>query len=265
MGRRVLCVGLEVDEVGENSSIEWTDHTWNPWRGCTKISPGCQNCYMFRDMARTAFRPDAVQQASPLTFTKPLKWEGPARVFTCSWGDFFHPMADPYRHDAWEIIRQRDDLTFLILTKRPQLVADRLPDDWPLLNVWLGVSVEDQRRVHRIDEILAVDTVVHFVSLEPLLEAVDLVVPARDYDDTYMIQMLDWVIVGGESGPNHRPMKTGWARQIRDDCKQFNVPFFFKQWGGWPDKRGGGKAKLDGELHHEMPKIWMNEKLRRSS
>jgi protein gp37 len=253
-------VDVGVIEMGKESQIEWTNHTWNPWQGCTKVSAGCKNCYMYRDKKRYGQDPTKVHLSSRQTFNKPLKWNKktknePALVFVCSWSDFFHPAADAWRNEAWEIIRKSKNLTFQILTKRSDRIKDHLPKKgWPqeFLHVWLGVSVEDKNNLHRIDDLLEVDCLVKFVSAEPLLGNL-----TPDID--IYLDEIDWVIAGGESGPGFRHMDYTWAHGLRDHCEFFKVPFFFKQWGGWPDKQSGDKAKLDGRIHVGMPGIWENE------
>ena len=138
--------------MGERTGIEWTDATWNPWRGCAKVSPGCAHCYMFREQIRYGRDPETVVR-SKTTFGDPLKWAEPRVVFTCSWSDWFHEAADPWRDEAWDVIRRTPQHTYLVLTKRPERMEARIPwgafgDPWP--NVWLGVSVENQRFAHRL-------------------------------------------------------------------------------------------------------------------
>ncbi len=238
--------------MGTTTAIEWTatylpdgsvipGKSWNPWQGCTKVSPGCGHCYMFRDKRRYGQDPSTVVRSKDPTFYAPLKWAAPGKVFTCSWSDWFHAAADPWRDEAWAIIRATPHLTYQILTKRPERIKPYLPADWGdgYPNVWLGTSVENQRWTTRIDELLAVPARVRFLSCEPLLGLVDLerwlayhdsngepTFPRRDSG-------LHWVIVGGESGPDARPMHPDWARSLRDQCQAAGVAFFFKQWGEW--------------------------------
>jgi len=229
--------------MADMSGIEWTEATWNPWMGCTKVSPGCDLCYMFREQARYGNDP-AVVRRSKTTFSAPLKWKEPRVIFTCSWSDWFHADADAWRPAAWEIIRQTPHHTYQILTKRPGRIARHLPPDWGdgWTNVWLGVSVESQATAFRIRQLAEIPARVRFVSAEPLLSgwSADLT-------------GIHWLIVGGESGPGCRPMDLEWARDLRDDCKDAGVAFFLKQLGGWPDKLGGNSAVLDGRRHTEMP------------
>ncbi len=138
--------------MGEITGIGWTDATWNPWYGCSKVSPGCAHCYMFRDMKRYGSDPEVVTR-SKTKFDEPRKWKTPRRVFTCSWSDWFHEGADAWRAEAWAIVRDTPHLTYQILTKRPERIADHLPPDWGegYPNVWLGTSVENQRFAFRAD------------------------------------------------------------------------------------------------------------------
>lgn len=240
--------------MSETTAIEWTDKTWNPWYGCTKVSPGCAHCYMYRDKRRFGLDPETVVR-SKTTFNAPLKWRDRALVFTCSWSDFFHEAADAWRPEAWDIIRRTPHLTYQILTKRPERIAAHLPDDWGegWPNVWLGTSVENQRWVSRIDHLCAVPARVRFLSCEPLLGPVDLgaalwrpmamsELPAYALNDGCSDGiaprgLLHWVIAGGESGPRARPMELDWARSLRRQCHTAGVAFFLKQLGGSTNSR----------------------------
>lgn len=366
--------------MGVATKIEWTDATWNPWQGCTKVSPACTNCYMFSDMKRYGRSPTDVRRSAPPTFNLPLRKNragefvipSGANVFTCSWSDWFHEAADEWRNDAWEIIRQRPDVTFQIVTKRTDRILNCLPDDWGdgWPNVWLIATVENQHWADiRIPQLLRVPSVIRGLSMEPLLGPIDLRgwgdhapsadawksypvswsdfqwpdwVPTeqrkhiesfwgpenhrcpRDWGRSHIAQhvpatgarltcerssvggrwanisktpyapdaplvtgrylhrwnnigvlvqddgsvvyasggsgsgwlsrwrcddgeyrhKINWIIVGGESGPGARPMYPDWVRSIRDQCKsrspvapfEDDVSFFFKQWGDWiPD------------------------------
>lgn len=222
------------------SLIEWTEATWNPWHGCEKVSPGCAHCYMFRDKKRYGQDPTKVMRGKT-TFRLPLNWKEPKLIFTCSWSDFFIEEADSWRQEAWDIIRSTPHHTYQILTKRPERITNHLPKDWPLPNVWLGVSVENPRFYWRIALLREIPAFVRFLSLEPLLTGM----PDLPLDG------ISWVIVGGESGPHSRPMKNQWVCEIRDHCRIAKVPFFFKQWGG-PRKDTTGRT-LEGRLWNEMP------------
>jgi len=256
--------------MGEKTLISWADATWNPWQGCTKVSPGCENCYMYRDRGRYGFDPAVVVRSSPRTFNGPLsqkRWPRDTRVFVCSWSDFFHPAADSWRPEAWDIIYHRTDLTFLILTKRPERIEKCLPPNWHYVwqNVWLGVTAENQEQAdRRIPILLRVPTFHRFVSCEPLLGPVDLdpyLGPSleswdyerggrspRDPPHTWA-HGLEWIIVGGESGPDARPMDPAWARSLREQAIDTAVPFFYKQDGGIH----GGGDQLDGRTWRQVP------------
>jgi protein gp37 len=258
--------------MGSKTGISWTDATWNPWQGCTKVSDGCKNCYMYREKTRYGQDPFKVVRSAPATFNAPLKWartgklpEG-SRIFVCSWSDFFHKDADAWRDEAWEIMTQLPYYKFLIPTKRPERILPNLPNFWfaprdvgggYLGNIWLGVSVENQKTAdERIPILMKVPAAVHWLSLEPLLGPVDLRHIHGDHvmfdilggsrfdfgDDGFgvaapMMFRIDWTVVGGESGPNFRSMELGWAKDIVMDCKHKSIPVFVKQLGGWPDTR----------------------------
>jgi protein gp37 len=244
--------------MGDASTIEWTQATWNPWQGCTKVSPGCAHCYMYREKRHYGQDPSRLVR-SVTTLDAPLRWKETRLVFACSWSDWFHKNADPWRDEAWDVVRRSPLHTFQILTKRPERILQCLPPYWPLNNVWLGVSVEYQRWADaRIPVLKKVPAHVRFISCEPLLGSLDL----RDHLADGNIH---WVVVGGESGgPSHRrlvelreriwipkPAALNWVRSIRDQCVEANVPFFLKQFGG-PRPTSGG-ATLDGREWREMP------------
>jgi len=231
--------------MGNKTGIEWTDKTWNPWRGCHKVSQGCKNCYMFREQKQYGHDPNIVVR-SKTTFNDPLKWKEPAKVFVNSWSDFFIEEADPWRDEAWDIMRRTSHI-YQVLTKRIENVSTRLPKDWGSgwPNVWLGVSAEDQANAdERIPQLLEIPAAIRFVSAEPLLGPISFknFYTIHNSDDYPIrkrhIDFLDWIIAGGESGPNCRPMDLAWARSIRDQCKEAGVAFFYKQNGGWPNKLG---------------------------
>jgi protein gp37 len=220
----------EENKMGYTTGIEWTNRTHNFWYGCKKVSQGCAHCYAEREMMKFGRDFKAVTRAKG--FDKPLSWKESAKVFVNSWSDFFIEEADPWRAEAWDIIRRTPHLTYQILTKRTENILDRLPKDWGTgwPNVWLGMSAEDQANADkRIPRLFDIPAAVRFISAEPLLGPIDL-------DMAYYVP--DWVIVGGESGPNCRPMNPDWARSIRDQCEEAGVAFFYKQSGGWPNKHG---------------------------
>lgn len=240
-----------------NSSIEWTESTWNPVTGCNKISPGCKHCYA----ERMAYRLQRMGQANytngfKLTMHEhavelPLHWKKPQTIFVNSMSDLFHKNVPiEFIRKVFDVMRRAHWHRFQILTKR----SERLRELGPLLtwtpNIWMGVSVENQEYTHRIDDLRATDAQVKFLSLEPLLG------PLRKLN----LKGIDWVIVGGESGPHARPMDETWVLDIRDQCarvnystRRANVPFFFKQWGGKNKKKAG--RLLEGKTWDEMPRM----------
>lgn len=263
--------------MGERSVIEWTDSTWNPWRGCDKVSPGCAHCYMFRDQRRYGRDPDVVVRAADPTFYAPIKstkWakererciakKGRHLVFTCSWSDVFHPAADDWRREFWEIIRRTPRSTYQVLTKRPERIAECLPEDWGegYPNVWLGVTIENRRFVHRADLLRAAPAAVRFISAEPLLGPLVPPWSNRDEDrhwvDGYCgpaldLAGIDWLITGGESGPKHRPFNPFWALALEDESKRHGVAFLHKQNGGArPDSNG---RLLNGQTFDGFPPL----------
>lgn len=237
--------------MSSSSSIEWTDATWNPVVGCTKISPGCKNCYAealterFRGVPGHPFEKGFDLRLVPNKLLEPTKWRRSRKIFTCSISDLFHEaIPDYYIESVFEVMVKANWHTYQVLTKRSERlrkIAARLP--WPD-HVWMGVSVENSDYVHRIDDLLGTPAIIRFLSLEPLLGPI----PGLELDG------IDWVIVGGESGPKARPMNPIWAREIRDQCRRAGVAFFLKQLGGARGKRGGEEALLDGKLWHQFPK-----------
>jgi len=248
------------------TKIEWCDHTFNPWWGCTKVSPGCANCYAEGISAR--FGGDVYGKNKPRrTFDtkhweQPIKWEKQcvrtgqrARVFCASMSDVFedHPDVVTERQKLWELVYVTPMLDWLLLTKRPENILRMTPwqtSQWPE-NVWTLTSVENQKQADlRIPSLLDVPSSVRGLSVEPLLGEVDL---------SQWIHELQWVIVGGESGHGARPMSLDWVRSLRDQCVAAGVPFFFKQWGEWYDNQKIGKKKagryLDGRTWSEFPQI----------
>ncbi|MBZ5647774.1 MAG: phage Gp37/Gp68 family protein [Acidobacteriia bacterium] len=235
------------------STIEWTDATWNPVRGCTKISPGCKNCYAerfaerFRSVKGHPYEFGFDLRLVPEKLKEPLKWRTPRRIFVNSMSDLFHEgVPDSYVRQVADVMVSANWHTYQVLTKRAKRLFEQL--NGPLRDVarsqhiWWGVSVEN--RMHglpRIDLLKDTPAQVRFLSIEPLLE------------DLGRIDLRDigWVIVGGESGPGARPMKCEWVRSLRDQCAGAGVPFFFKQWGGTRKKLAG--RRLDGRTHDDFP------------
>ena len=214
-----------------NTGIEWTDRTWNPTTGCEKISPGCANCYAEEITKRfpNGFPNGFNLTLHPGRLTEPLKWRKPSRIFVNSMSDLFHKdIPLEFIQKVFDVAGQSPRHTYQILTKR----ADRLAELAPKLtwhkNIWMGVSVESQKYVQRIAYLQQVPANIRFLSCEPLLGHLDL-----DLTDIH------WVIVGGESGHKHRPIKPEWAESIRDQCQKAGVAFFFKQWGGRTPKANG--------------------------
>lgn len=219
------------------TGIEWTEATWNPVTGCTKVSPGCKHCYAerLRAIGQPNYRNGFELTLQPHMLDAPLRWRRPRTVFVNSMSDLFHedvPVA--FIERVFEVMRLAGWHRFQVLTKRADRLADLAPAlSWPP-NVWMGVSVENAKYRVRIERLRSTAAPVKFLSLEPLLG------PLPDLG----LDGIDWVIVGGESGPGARPMEPGWALDIRDQCVRAGVPFFFKQWGGRHKKRAG--RVLDG-------------------
>ncbi len=222
--------------MSTNSGIEWTESTWNPVTGCSKVSPGCKHCYA----ERMAMRLKAMGQPKYANGFKlalhedkleqPLDWRKPGIIFVNSMSDLFHqdvPLS--FIHKVFDVMRCASWHTFQVLTKRSRRLLELNPEiDWPS-NVWMGVSVENQDYAFRIEHLRQTDAQIKFLSLEPLLGPL----PGLN------LSGIDWVIVGGESGPGARPMAEEWVVDIRDQCRVAHVPFFFKQWGGVRRKQAG--------------------------
>lgn len=234
--------------MAQASSIEWTQNSWNPVTGCTKVSPGCEHCYaermskrlramglsQYRNGFRVTLQPDALET--------PLKWKKPRTIFVNSMSDLFHEDVPPsYVRQVFDIMERASQHQFQVLTKRPEIALEQsnnLP--WPD-NVWLGTSVENDFYKHRITTLRQIPATIRFLSIEPLLAPIS----------RLPLSGIHWVIVGGESGPGARPMDPAWVRRIRDRCIAQSVPFFFKQWGGVNKKRTG--RELDRRTWDEMP------------
>jgi len=234
--------------MATNSSIEWTDATWNPLTGCTKVSPGCKHCYAER-MAKRLQAMGRPNYANGFELTlhedkleEPLSWRKPRTVFVNSMSDLFHhDVPDEFIQRVFAVMRQASWHRFQVLTKRSGRLARMSNEiDWPA-NVWMGVSVENADYLFRVDHLRQAGAAVKFVSAEPLLG------PLSGLDLTG----IDWVIVGGESGPGARPMRPEWVTDIRDRCVAAGVAFFFKQWGGVNKARTG--RVLEGRTWDEMP------------
>lgn len=254
--------------MAETSAIEWTDSTFNPWIGCTKISPACDHCYAEALMDTRHHRVKwggERSRTSESNWQQPRRWQKQAeaffaehgrrrRVFCSSLADVFdNQVPAGWRDDLWELILATPDLDWLLLTKRPQNIGKMIPKFWFLIKgrVWLGTTVEDQQRaVTNIPHLLNHDAAVRFVSIEPMLGPIDLTELARPMkvgehvfdalacdvdprDDEWEGRTINWVIAGGESGPQARPSHPDWFRSLRDQCAAADVPYLFKQWGEW--------------------------------
>ncbi len=236
--------------MGTNSSIEWTETTWNPVTGCSKVSPGCDNCYAERMAKRLkAMGVDNYRNEFECTMHEhmleiPLTWSTPRTVFVNSMSDLFHQkVTKDFIFRVFDVMNFGCTHQFQILTKRPgrvKALSDRLP--WAP-NIWMGVSVETEEFMFRIKRLKECGAHVKFLSLEPLLG------PLPNLN----LAGIDWVIVGGESGPGARPMEKSWVIEIHQQCKEQGVPFFFKQWGGVNKKKAG--RHLQGRLYNEMPDL----------
>ncbi len=235
--------------MATQSAIEWTETTWNPASGCTKLSAGCANCYAKRmarrlqAMGQHRYRNGFKVTLHPEALEEPYRWKQPRVVFVNSMSDLFHERIPlDFVRRVFTVMNKNPRHTFQILTKRSQ----RLVELAPLLswsdNIWMGVTVENSDYLHRIEHLRQVNAAVRFLSLEPLLGPLE----SLDLDG------IDWVIVGGESGPNARPMKKKWAVSIKSKCEQARIPFFFKQWGGFNKKKNG--RLLEGRTWDESPR-----------
>lgn len=292
--------------MGDKSGIQWTDATWNPSTGCTRVSAGCDHCYAFQlhDQRHEAWKagrfpsapaqyhkPFSEVQLIPERLTLPLRWTKQRRIFVDSMSDLFHAdVREDFIADVFAVMAAVPRHTFQVLTKRPRRMQAMLNDSvfvarvnakakkihlprkmpgyehptwpgWPLPNVWLGTSVENQEAAYRIDWLVRTPAAVRFLSCEPLIGPLDL--------DNWLWQDntgfsgadtpyeptgdLHWVIVGGESGPGYRPVALSWVRDILDQCQPIGIPFFFKQVGGRTAKAGG--RELDGRTWDEMPAV----------
>ena len=231
-----------------SSSIEWTKSTWNPLTGCTKVSPGCKNCYA----ERMAFRLQAMGNTNYANGFKitmhedllelPLNWNKPQTIFVNSMSDLFHEeVPDHFIFRVFDIMRQANWHCFQVLTKRSERLLKLGPELSWMPNIWMGVSVENPDYIFRIDHLRSIGAEVKFLSLEPILAPIP----------NLNLEGIDWLIVGGESGPRARPVKESWVINIRNQCQDANVPFFFKQWGGVNKKKTG--RELEGRTWDEMP------------
>ncbi len=243
--------------VADKSAIEWTEATWNPTTGCDRTSPGCDRCYALtlskrlKAMGSPKYQLDGDPRTSgpgfkltlhPSSLDVPRRWGAPRLVFVNSMSDLFHDDVPlKFIEQVFDVIRETPQHTYQVLTKRAQRLSRIAGDlDWPP-NLWMGVSVETRRYAFRIDHLYKVPAALRFVSAEPLLG------PLGELD----LAGIGWVIAGGESGANARPMELDWVTELRDTCTAAGVAFFFKQWGGRTPKAGG--RELEGELWDELP------------
>ncbi|MGQ0542462.1 MAG: DUF5131 family protein [Blastocatellia bacterium] len=234
--------------MAHKSPIEWTESTWNPVTGCNKISPGCKNCYAERlakrlkAMGQANYRNGFKLTLQPQMLELPLKWKRPQTIFVNSMSDLFHKDVPlEYIQQVFDVMNNAHWHRFQVLTKRADRLAELSNELKWSDNIWMGVSVESQKYVHRIDELRATGAKIKFLSLEPLLSSL------KNLD----LRKIDWAIVGGESGYGFRPIKEDWVLEIREQCRDFDVPFFFKQWGGFNKKKTG--RLLEGQTWDAMP------------
>lgn len=239
--------------MAEHSTIEWTDATWNPVRGCTKISPGCKHCYAevfaerFRGVPGHPYEQGFDLRLVPEKLCEPLRWQTPRMIFANSMSDLFHDgVSDDYIEAVTRVMVKANWHTYQILTKRSarmaELLRGRLNFAARARHIWWGVSVENrQYGLPRIQDLQKAPAAVRFLSIEPLLEGLG----------TLNLDKIHWIIVGGESGHGARPLKREWVTSIRDQCEGAGIPFFFKQWGGVRKKRAG--RALDGQTYDGFP------------
>jgi protein gp37 len=236
-----------------SSKIEWTESTWNPTTGCTKVSSGCANCYA----ERMAMRLKAMGTPKYINgfevtlhdecLSEPYSWKKPKVIFVNSMSDLFHEdIPFEFIEKVFKVMNENPQHIFQVLTKRAELLLEYSPNlNWTS-NIWMGVSVEDFNAKRRIDYLRQTGAAIKFLSCEPLISDLGKI----------DLENINWVIVGGESGPKSRPIKEDWVLDIYSQCKSADIPFFFKQWGGVNKKKNG--KELQGEIYHEMPEIIEN-------
>jgi protein gp37 len=236
--------------MADRSAIEWTEATWNPVTGCSKVSPGCAHCYAetfaerWRGVAGHPYEQGFDLRLWPQRLDQPLRWKRPRTIFVNSMSDLFHEdIPDDYIAEIFRVMGEAHWHVFQILTKRHERLAELAPLLTWHPNVWMGVTIENRRFVHRADYLREVPAAVRFISAEPLLGPLEGV----------NLSGVDWLIAGGESGHKHRPVCTDWLRELRDRCLAEKVAFFFKQWGGVRSKSGG--RLLDGRTWDQMPPV----------
>ena len=244
--------------MSDNSKIEWTDATWNPVRGCSKVSPGCANCYAetfaerFRGVPGHPYEFGFDLRLVPEKLPEPLRWRNPKLIFVNSMSDLFHEqVSDDYIVSVAQVMKLACWHTYQVLTKRSERLRELLGTKLSFVasqsHIWWGVSVENRKQgLPRIDHLRESTAKVRFLSIEPLLEDLE----------EFSLDGVNWVIVGGESGAGARPMEKAWVLSIRDQCRKAKVPFFFKQWGGIRKSEAG--RSLDGKTYNEFPKRVQN-------
>jgi Bacteriophage protein gp37 len=234
--------------MGEKSSIEWTEATWNPLTGCNRVSPGCKNCYAERMSVRLkAMGQPNYSNGFKLALHEeslaiPFRWKKPMNIFVNSMSDlFYEEVPIDFIESVFDVMNKAHWHRFQVLTKRSERLLDLSPQLHWASNIWMGVSVENKDYIYRIDQLRETHASIKFLSIEPMLGPLD----------DINLNGIDWVIVGGESGPGARPMNSSWVISVRDQCLNAGVPFFFKQWGGVNKKKAG--RQLDGRTWNEMP------------
>lgn len=239
------------------TKIEWTERTWNPVTGCSKVSEGCRHCYAemmtrrLHSMGNHKYRNNFTPTEHPEDLQEPFKWKKPSKVFVCSMSDLFNEeISFEFVDQVFEVIRQTPIHTYQILTKRAIRMAEYFKEREVPANVWIGVTVENKKARERVDSIRHIDATVKFLSCEPLLEDLGVM----------NLSGIDWIIVGGESGVSARPMDEQWAVNLLNQARKESIPFFFKQWGTWGsdgvrrNKHANGKL-LQGEIIQQMPLV----------
>lgn len=234
--------------MGEKSSIEWTEATWNPLTGCNRVSPGCKNCYAERMSVRLkAMGQPNYSNGFKLALHEeslaiPFRWKKPMNIFVNSMSDlFYEEVPIDFIESVFDVMNKAHWHRFQVLTKRSERLLDLSPQLHWASNIWMGVSVENKDYIYRIDQLRETHASIKFLSIEPMLGPLD----------DINLNGIDWVIVGGESGPGARPMNSSWVISVRDQCLNAGIPFFFKQWGGVNKKKAG--RQLDGRTWNEMP------------
>jgi protein gp37 len=237
------------EKMTSRSKIEWTEYTWNPITGCDKISDGCINCYAERmakrlkAMGNERYKDGFKVSIHKDLFREPLKIKKPKIIFVCSMSDLFHErVKDEDIISIFKTMNCADQHIFQVLTKRPKRMLNLSNQLDFSSNIWVGVSVENNKYLDRIDILKKIPAKIKFISFEPLLDKIN----------EFNTDKIDWVIVGGESGPKFRKMKEEWVIIIKNICEQKNIPFFFKQWGGFNKKKNG--RKLRGKIYNSLPK-----------